>query len=100
MVEPGVSSRKYAGELRALRYALHPMPLHCSPLSRRQFIRRSVLGGLAILTWRQGASAAGVDANRWALLSDPHIAADPAAIRAVANAAPVNMTDHLRATVA
>ena len=25
------------------------MPLHCSPLSRRQFIRRSVLGGLAIL---------------------------------------------------
>ncbi|HEV7401376.1 MAG TPA: metallophosphoesterase [Chthoniobacteraceae bacterium] len=76
------------------------MPLHCSPLFRRQFIRRSVLGGLAILTWRQGASAAGVDANRWALLSDPHIAADPAATRPVANAAAVNMTEHLRVTVA
>lgn len=76
------------------------MPLHCSPVSRRQFIRRSVLGGLAILTWRQGASAAGVDANRWALLSDPHIAADPATKKVVAKAGEINMTDHLRATVA
>lgn len=71
------------------------MPLHCSPVSRRHFIRRSVLGGLAILTWRQGASAAGVDPNRWALLSDTHIAADPAKVQGV-----TNVTDKLRATIA
>ncbi len=70
------------------------------PLSRRQFIRHSVLGGLAILTWRQGASAAGVEANRWALLSDSHIAADPAAKKIVPTGGEINMTDHLRATVA
>ena len=70
------------------------MPLHCTPLSRRQFLSRTVLGGLAILTWRQPALA-GVDANRWALFSDTHVAADPAAV-----SRGMNMTDNLRAAIA
>jgi 3',5'-cyclic AMP phosphodiesterase CpdA len=54
-----------------------------------------MLGGIAVLTLRRPSLAAGVDPNRWALLSDTHIAADPQEVKLG-----VNMTDHLRATVA
>jgi 3',5'-cyclic-AMP phosphodiesterase len=71
------------------------MPFHLTPHTRRDFLRRSVLAGAGLLTipaWR--ALAAQTDPHRFALLSDPHIAADPAAV--MRN---VHLVDHLRAVV-
>ena len=72
------------------------MPLHLTPLSRREFLRRSLAasaGALALPAFR--AAAANADPDRWALFSDTHIAADQAAI-----SREVNMAAHLRAAVA
>ena len=72
------------------------MPLHIPPISRRDFLRRSLAAGaglLAIRTLRAADSKA--DLNHWALFSDTHVAADPATLRL-----DVNMADHLRNAVA
>jgi 3',5'-cyclic AMP phosphodiesterase CpdA len=71
------------------------MPIHLPPLTRRQFITRTIGGGLALSLAPSLLHAGEVKEERWALLSDPHIAADPATVNRE-----VNMTDHLRATVA
>ena len=69
------------------------MPLHLAPLSRRDFLRRSLAAGAGLLTL-PALRAAGADPDRWALLSDTHIAADSSAISRL-----VNMADHLRASL-
>ena len=72
------------------------MPFHIPPVSRREFLRRSLLAGAGILTipvLRAADSKA--DPDHWALFSDTHVAADPATLRLE-----VNMADHLRAAVA
>jgi 3',5'-cyclic-AMP phosphodiesterase len=58
------------------------MPIILPPITRRQFVERSLaLGGTAMMTSRALAAAdserAGVDPNRVALLADTHISADP-----------------------
>lgn len=50
------------------------MPLHLPPVSRRRFLAGS-LAGAACLTLPRMASADNDAVDRWALLSDPHIAA-------------------------
>jgi 3',5'-cyclic AMP phosphodiesterase CpdA len=72
------------------------MPLHIAPLSRREFLRRSALAGASLLAFPAlRAAASSADPDRWALLSDPHIAGDPATI-----AREVDLAAHLRAVVA
>jgi hypothetical protein len=58
------------------------MPIILPPITRRQFIKRSLaLGGGAMTTSRAWAAAnsehAGLDPNRVALLADTHICGDP-----------------------
>ena len=58
------------------------MPIILPPISRRQFIKRSLaFGGSALMTSRAMAAAAsepiGLDPNRVALLADTHISANP-----------------------
>lgn len=69
------------------------MPLHLAPLSRREFLRRSLAASAGVLVLR--ASAAQADPDRWALFSDTHIAGDQAVI-----SREVNMAAHLKAAVA
>ncbi|MCX6891273.1 MAG: metallophosphoesterase, partial [Verrucomicrobiota bacterium] len=66
------------------------MPIHLPPISRRRFIARSLAGGAA-LAFGPALMAAGkrTDPDSWALLSDIHLAADPALL-----ARGINMTDH------
>ena len=67
------------------------MPIHLPPISRRQFLARSLAGAAALaLSPELLAADKGTDPNSWALLSDIHIAADPALV-----ARNINMTDHL-----
>jgi predicted phosphodiesterase len=70
------------------------MPLHLPSLTRRQFISQTLAGGAAILASRAGWAADAAE-ERWALLSDTHIAADPAQV-----ARNINMAQHLRTAVA
>jgi 3',5'-cyclic AMP phosphodiesterase CpdA len=71
------------------------MPLHLPPLSRRAFLRRSIAAGAGLLTFPAlRATESDADPDRWALLSDTHVAADRSAI--LRN---VNMTEHLEAAV-
>ena len=70
------------------------MPFHLPPVSRRDFLRRALVAGTGLLTLPT-LRAAGTDPDRWALLSDTHIAADSATV-----SRDVNMADHLRATLA
>ena len=58
------------------------MPIHLPPISRRQFLRRSLAGaaGLALGPELLAASKA-TDPDSWALLSDIHIPADRGAYR-------------------
>ncbi len=71
------------------------MPLHLPPLTRRAFLRRSLAATASLLTIPALRAAENdADPDRWALLSDTHIAADRAAINR-----DVNMTDHLEAAV-
>ena len=66
------------------------MPIHLPPISRRQFLRRTLAGGAALaLSPHLFAAAKRADPNSWALLSDPHLAADRALV-----AREVNMADH------
>jgi 3',5'-cyclic AMP phosphodiesterase CpdA len=71
------------------------MPLHLPPLTRRTFLRRSLAATASLLTFPSlRAAESSADPDRWALLSDTHIAADRAAIVRT-----VNMTEHLEAAV-
>jgi 3',5'-cyclic-AMP phosphodiesterase len=65
------------------------MPFHI-PLNRRRFLAGAALSGLGLFLPKEALCAA-ADPHRWALLADPHIAADPAAVRLRAN-----MAEHLR----
>jgi 3',5'-cyclic-AMP phosphodiesterase len=68
------------------------MPIHLPPISRRQFLVRSLLGSAALgLSPELLAATKRTDPNSWALLSDTHLAADPALV-----ARGINMTDHFR----
>ena len=72
------------------------MPFHLHAISRREFLLRSAAAGVGLLTIPAvRASGSKADPDRWALLSDTHIAADSAATRLE-----VNMAAHLRAAVA
>lgn len=73
------------------------MPITLPPLSRRRFIGQSLFAGAALLLRPRGfaaTDAAKVDPHTWALLSDPHIAADRAKI-----ARTINMTAQLTTVV-
>jgi Icc protein len=66
------------------------MPIQLPPLSRRAFLRRALLTGAGLaLAPQLHAAMRRTDATSFALLADPHIAADPAKITRA-----VNMTDH------
>jgi 3',5'-cyclic-AMP phosphodiesterase len=66
------------------------MPIHLQPISRRQFLVRSLAGGAALaLSPSLLAAAKRSDPNSWALLADTHIAADRGLV-----ARSINMTDH------
>jgi len=66
------------------------MPIHLAPLSRRQFLARSLAtgGGLALAP-ELLAGTKWTDPNSWALLSDTHLAADQALV-----SRGINMTEH------
>ncbi len=66
------------------------MPIHLQPISRRQFLARSLTGAAALaLSPSLFADAKRTDPNSWALLSDTHLAADRNLV-----ARDINMTDH------
>ena len=53
------------------------MPIHLQAISRRQFLHRTLAGGTALaLSPSLLADAKSTDPNSWALLADPHLAAD------------------------
>ena len=67
------------------------MPLHLPPLTRRAFLRRSVAAGAGLLTFPALRAAEGnADPDRWALLSDTHIAGERER-----NSRGINMAEHL-----
>lgn len=69
------------------------MPIQLSPLSRRTFLRRALLAGAGLaLPLHLHAAMRRTDATSFALLADPHIAADAAKV--MRN---VNMTSHFNA---
>ncbi|MHA3772434.1 metallophosphoesterase family protein [Verrucomicrobiota bacterium sgz303538] len=71
------------------------MPLHLPATSRRDFLRSSLAGAASLLTLQAlYAEEQKRNADHWVLLSDPHIAADPATVTKEAN-----MADNLRAAV-
>lgn len=66
------------------------MPIHLAPISRRRFLKGSLLAGAGLMLQRPlWAAKKPVDEHFWALLSDIHIAADRTKV-----ARKVNMTDH------
>lgn len=67
------------------------MPISLPPISRRNFLSRSLMAGAGLaLASRVFAAGKEPDENAWALLSDPHIAADRATV-----SRDVNMAEHL-----
>ena len=72
------------------------MPFHLPPISRRQFLRRSLVAGAGLLTIPAlRAADSKADPDHWAFFSDTHVAGDASMVRF-----DVNMADHLRAVVA
>jgi 3',5'-cyclic AMP phosphodiesterase CpdA len=66
------------------------MPIHLQAISRRRFLLRTLTGGAALaLSPSLLAAAKRADPNSWALLADPHLAADRGLV-----ARGINMTDH------
>ena len=68
------------------------MPISLPPLSRRQFLTRSLAAAGALVfggDWFADASPS--DVQSWALLSDTHLAADASLVSRT-----VNMTDHFK----
>lgn len=71
------------------------MPLHVAPISRRRFLAGSLAAGASLICLPESwADRPATDADRWLLLSDTHIAADPATV-----ARQVNMADNLRSVI-
>jgi hypothetical protein len=75
------------------------MPLYLPPISRRRFLTGSIAAASAvalgdILSAAEGPARAGSDPDRFALLSDVHVAADPAAVLRG-----VTMAEHLKKVV-
>src|SRR5690242_398988 len=69
------------------------MPVTLPPISRRQFLARSLAAGaVATLAPDLYAESNATDPNSWALLSDTHLAADRSKIERG-----VNMADHFTA---
>jgi hypothetical protein len=56
------------------------MPIHLSPISRRQFLSRTLFAGGALALAPVARAARAPAANTFALLADTHIAADPAKV--------------------
>jgi 3',5'-cyclic AMP phosphodiesterase CpdA len=72
------------------------VPFHIPPITRRDFLYRTLAAGAGLLTIRSlQAGDSTTDLNHWALFSDTHVAADTATLRL-----DVNMADHLRNAVA
>jgi 3',5'-cyclic-AMP phosphodiesterase len=72
------------------------MPFHLPPISRREFLRRSLAASAGLLTIPAlRAAESKADPDHWALFADTHVAGDAAMARF-----DVNMADHLRAAVA
>jgi len=68
------------------------VPIHLKPISRRQFLQRSVTAGAGLaLAPPLLAETKPMDKNSWALLADTHLAADRELI-----ARGVNMTRHFQ----
>jgi len=66
------------------------MPIHLHAISRRQFLLRTLAGGTALaLSPSLLADPKSADPNSWALLADPHLAADRGLVFRG-----TNMTDH------
>lgn len=66
------------------------MPIHLPNISRREFLKRSLIAGLGLaLSPRLLAASRRTDSRSWALLADTHIAADRKAVTRG-----VNMTEH------
>ena len=70
------------------------MPVHLSQISRRQFIRTTLVAGASLTVFRSAWAEPGRGDSHWALLSDPHIAANPKEV-----SRDVNMTAHLKQAV-
>ncbi|HEX4121364.1 MAG TPA: metallophosphoesterase [Verrucomicrobiae bacterium] len=66
------------------------MPVYLPPITRRQFIKGST--ATVALALSEGCALPSRQQHEWALLSDIHIAADPARVERQ-----VNMTQHLQA---
>jgi hypothetical protein len=55
------------------------MPIHLPPLSRRNFLKRSLVAGAGLLLAPSlFAARKRTDPHTWAMLADTHIAANPA----------------------
>jgi Icc protein len=68
------------------------MPIQLSPLSRRAFLRRTLLAGASLaITPQLHAAMRRTDATSFALMADPHIAADPTRVTRS-----VNLTSHFQ----
>lgn len=71
------------------------MPIHLSPVSRREFLRSALVAAAGITIIPCGCTDTATGDTHWALLSDVHVAADPDAILHE-----VNMAAHLRQALA
>jgi len=72
------------------------MPIHLAPLSRRRFLARTLAAGAGLaLAPELLAKTKPVDQNFWALLSDPHLAADQTLV-----SRGVNMANHFKQVAA
>src|SRR4029077_21108091 len=79
-----------------IQFSFQPMPFHLPPISRREFLRRSLVASAGLLTIPAlRAAESKADPDHWALISDTHVAGDASMARF-----DVNMADHLRAAVA
>ncbi len=68
------------------------MPIHLAPISRRQFLKQSAVAAAALgLTGDLWAGKRGTETHGYALLSDPHLAANRAQVTRG-----VNMTEHFQ----
>jgi hypothetical protein len=69
------------------------MPIRLAPISRRRFLTRSAVAAAGLgITPKLLASIKPTDARSWALLSDPHLAADRATV-----SRDMNMAEHFAA---